>query len=120
VVRRGETIYAIGRAYAAKPARIVACNQLINPSRIHAGLNLAIPLAPWVPVPAGPTARRQFTPQCAPCPPVRPCRYYHTVQPRETLTTIAWRYGSSIWSIARANYIYNLNLIYPGQVLCIP
>lgn len=120
VVQRGETIYAIGRAYATRPVRIIACNRLLNPSRIHTGLSLAIPIAPWMPAPAGPTARRQFQPQCAPCLPAPPCRYYHTVQPRETLTAIAWRYHATIWAIARANTIYNLNLIYPGQVLCIP
>jgi len=38
----------------------------------------------------------------------------------ETLTRIGYMYGVSIWAIAAANHIYNLNLIYAGQVLCIP
>ncbi len=125
IVQHGETLYAIGRAYATHPKAIAVCNSLANPNRIHAGNRLAIPTAPWVPVPAGPTAQRQFTPGGI-IPPVTPppsstgCRVHHVVQPRETLTAIGLRYGVSIWTIARANHIYNLNVLYVGQVLCIP
>jgi LysM repeat protein len=45
---------------------------------------------------------------------------YHRVKYGETLTSIAHKYGVSIYSIAQANGIYNLNLIYAGQVLLIP
>jgi LysM repeat protein len=45
---------------------------------------------------------------------------YHTVQYGETLTSIAHKYGVSVYSIAQANGLYNLNLIYAGQVLLIP
>lgn len=124
-VQRGETLYAIGRAYATHPNAIAACNYLADPTKIHAGNRLAIPTAPWVPVPAGPTAPRQFTPGSI-TPPVTPppaptgCRARHVVQPRETLTAIGLRYGVSIWNIARVNRLYNLNILYVGQVLCIP
>ena len=52
--------------------------------------------------------------------PTPACRYYHTVRYGETLTRIGYMYGVSMWTIAAANHIYNLNLIYAGQVLCIP
>jgi len=122
IVRRGETLYAIARAYATNPYAIGACNPTINPRRIHAGNHLAIPYAPWTP-PPGPTAERQFAPSLipAPVPPPAPgCRAHHVVQPRDTLTAIGLRYGANIWDIARANRIYNLHFINTGQVLCIP
>lgn len=121
VVQAGETLYSIGRAYATNPNAIASCNGIVNPSLLYVGTRLAIPVAPWSPIPPGPVAVPQFTPGGTPAPsPSTGCRYYHTVQWGDTLTTIALRYGSDIWSIGRANSIYNLNLIYAGQVLCIP
>ncbi len=38
----------------------------------------------------------------------------------DTLSSIAWRYGTTAWAIARANGIYNLNWIYAGMKLTIP
>lgn len=122
IVQRGETLYAIARAYATNPYAIVACNPTINPRRIHASNHLAIPYAPWTP-PAGPTAVRQFGPSLIPAPvptPAPGCRAWHAVQPGETLTAIGLRYSANIWDIARANRIYNLHLINAGQTLCIP
>lgn len=45
---------------------------------------------------------------------------YHVVQPGETMYSISMHYGVSMWSIACANGIYNLNYIYVGMVLFIP
>ena len=121
VVQRGETLYSIGRAYATLPQAIARCNALVNPGIVHNSNRLAIPTAPWTPVPAGPVAQRQFTPGSAvPAPQPTPCRYTHTVRPQETLTRIGLHYGVNIWAIARENQIYNLHLIYSGQQLCIP
>ncbi|HOT92874.1 MAG TPA: LysM peptidoglycan-binding domain-containing protein [Anaerolineae bacterium] len=123
IVQRGETLYAIARAYATDPYAIAACNPTVNPRLIHASNHLAIPYAPWGNVPPGPTAARQFTPQLTPAPiptPATGCRAWHTVQPRETLTAIGLRYNADLWNIGRANRIYNLHLIHVGQVLCIP
>lgn len=122
IVKRGETLYAIARAYATDPYAIGACNPTINPRRIHASNHLAIPYAPWTP-PPGPTAERQFGPSLIPAPVPTPepgCRARHVVQPGETLTAIGLRYSADLWNIARANRIYNLHLIHAGQVLCIP
>jgi LysM repeat protein len=121
-VKAGETLYSIGRAYATLPSKIASCNGIVNPSRIYVGTKLAIPTAPWSPVPPGPIAARQFTPGGGtPVPTPSPsCKAYHKVVYGETLTLIAWRYGTTIWAIARANSIYNINLIYAGQTLCIP
>lgn len=47
-----------------------------------------------------------------------PIRY--TVQPGDTLTRIAARFGTTVSAIAEANGLANPNLIYVGQVLLIP
>lgn len=44
----------------------------------------------------------------------------HVVQPGETLSMIAARYGTTISAIASANGIYNPNYIFVGQHLTIP
>jgi LysM repeat protein len=45
---------------------------------------------------------------------------YHTVQPGQTLYSIAQYYGTSVWAISCANGLYNPNYVYAGQVLLIP
>ncbi len=47
------------------------------------------------------------------------CSWY-TVYPGDTLGILANRYRSTIWALAHANYIPNINLIFVGQRLCIP
>lgn len=44
----------------------------------------------------------------------------HVVQPGETLYSIAARYGTTVQTIAQANGLSNLNLVYVGQRLVIP
>lgn len=47
------------------------------------------------------------------------CSWYR-IRSGDTLTRIASYYHTSIWKLARANYIRNINLIFAGQLLCIP
>ena len=124
-VRAGETLFSIGRAYATQPNAIASRNGIVNPNQLFVGTRLAIPVAPWSPVPAGPVAVRQFTPGApapgpgpTPAPPAG-CRFRHTVQRGDTLTALAIRYGTNIIAIGRSNSNDNLNLIFFAQVLCI-
>ena len=48
------------------------------------------------------------------------CVAYHTVKFGETLNSISRLYGVSVQALMAANNIYNPNLIYAGQSLCIP
>jgi LysM repeat protein len=44
----------------------------------------------------------------------------YIVQPGDNLYRLALRFNTTIWAIAEANYIRNVNLIYVGQRLIIP
>jgi putative chitinase len=57
-------------------------------------------------------------PGYAPAPAPWPGTYI--VQRGDTLTAIAWRFGTTVWAIAQANGIWNPNFIYVGQRLLIP
>ena len=45
---------------------------------------------------------------------------WYVVRPGDTLSAIALKYGVSFWEIARANGIWNPDLIFVGQMLFIP
>jgi hypothetical protein len=47
------------------------------------------------------------------------CSWYR-IQRGDTLTRIAARYHTNIWTLAQINYIRNVNLIIVGHELCIP
>lgn len=97
VVRRGETLSYIGRLYGVSPWAIARANSIPNPDLIYVGQVLYI------------SAGQPSHERCV-----------HVVRPGENLTMIAWRYGTTVWAIARANSISNPNLIYIGQRLVIP
>ena len=132
VVRYGESLYCIGRAYMTSPWAIAQTNHIGWPYTIYPNQVLLIPYAPWVNPPYGPVCQRQFGgpppptmtpgPTPTPLPTIIPpaCRAYYVVQWGDTLYRIAWRFNSNVYSIAQANHIVNINLIYPGQRLCIP
>ena len=104
-VQWGQTLAAISRATGVSSWAIAQANGLVNPNYIQAGQSL------WIPCPPGPPP---------PPPPSPSCGYWYTVHWGDTLNSIAWRSGVNVWTIARANGIYNLNWIYAGQALWIP
>jgi len=118
-VRYGESLFCIGRAYRVSPWAIAGQNGIGYPYWVRLGQRLAIPNAPWRYMPAGPVCARQFGGPTPPPPPPG-CRVTYTVRPGDTLYAIAWRYQANVWAIVTANNIHNPNLIFPGQVLCIP
>jgi LysM repeat protein len=105
-VRWGENLSSIAHYYGVPVQTIMYANHIVNPNLIYAGTVLYIPDSYGYPPPA---------PQPQPY-----CRYWHTVTYGDNLTRIGAWYGVSPWTIAQANHIYNLNLVYVGQQLCIP
>jgi LysM repeat protein len=149
IVRWGEWLYCIGRAYKVSPWAIAKTNGIWWPYIIFPNQKLTIPNVPWTNIPTGPVCKAQFTtPAPTPIPPtpnpgtpmvtvapaatptVTPtfatntppitCRAVYVVRGGDTLYRIALRYGTNYMELARVNGIPNPRLIYPGQQLCIP
>jgi LysM repeat protein len=147
IVRWGEWVYCIARAYRVSPSAIIEANRLWWPYILLPNQKLTIPNVPWTNMTAGPVCQAQFafpgptptptaipttpsvttTPPTATPTPIPPttgtpsnCRAIYVVRPGDTLYRIALRYGTTYTEIARVNGISNPRLIYPGQQLCIP
>jgi LysM repeat protein len=97
----GETLSSIGWRYGVNPYSICSANGLVNCNYIYVGQSLYIPSYYWDG--GGSSTGR-----------------YYTVRYGDTLSSIGLWYGVSPWSIAHANGIYNLNMVYAGQTLYIP
>ncbi|TVP74113.1 MAG: LysM peptidoglycan-binding domain-containing protein [Gemmatimonadales bacterium] len=95
-VRRGESLWAIARAYGVTEQALRSANGLAG-SRIVVGQELAVP---GVAGAAGPTAR-------------------HTVRRGESLWTIARQHGTTVDALRQANGIVG-GPLHPGQVLEVP
>ncbi len=103
-VRWGETLSSIARMTGVNAWAIAQANRLANPNCIYAGQTL------WIPGQTPP-----------PNPPPQPrCGYWYRVQWGDTLNLISYRTGVSVWALAQANGIYNINCIYAGTMLWIP
>lgn len=96
VVQRGETLFRIAQQYGVNLDDLARANSLVNPANIAVGQRLLIPL--------GAVA--------APAPPQT-----HTVQPGETLETIARFYNVEQQQLIQLNGIVNPNALYIGQVI---
>jgi len=104
VVAPGETLTSIALRYGTSVAALAAANGLGETDFIYVGQVLVIPGAgsPGAPPSSG-----------------GGCAAYHTVQYGDTLSGIAWRYGTTINALMQANSLYS-DFIYHGQRLCIP
>ena len=145
VVRWGEWVYCIARAYRVSPWAIIQTNHLWWPYIIFSNQKLIIPNVPWTNMTAGRVCQAQFstsTPTPTPTPvsttpvatitpptatpisattaPPAACRAIYVVRSGDTLYGIAMRYGTTYTELARVNGISNPRLIYSGQRLCIP
>lgn len=97
VVKPGDTLYSIGRAFDIDWREIATANNIVNPYRIYVGRELTIP--------GGTTPPTELT---------------HTVSPGESLFSISLYYGVPWTKIATANEIEAPYIIYPGDQLTIP
>ena len=106
VVRRGETLYSIARRYGTTVGAIMRANNLRSYT-IYVGQRLTIPVSR--------SSRSSGSDRLNPLNPLT-----YVVQPGDTLYSIARRFGTTVWAIARANGIANPNSIRRGQRLIIP
>ena len=98
IVQWGETLSHIALRYGTTVQAIAAANGIVHPNRIYAGQRLTVP--------------------CGSAPPSG--GMWYSVRHGDTLSGIAWRYGTSVWAIVQANGIANPNRIYAGQRIFIP
>lgn len=105
-VQRGENLYRIALRYGVSMQAIAEANGITNMSRIDAGQQLIIP-------------NFDTTPETVENPLVAGTPVYHTIQPGETLASIASRYGMTLDQLIQINNITNPNVIYRGQQLTV-
>ncbi len=109
VVAAGDNLFRISLRYNVTINDIAAANGISNPNIIVVGTSLNIPgCSSGGTVPTNPTT------------PIPSGGRTHTVQQGETLFQISLQYGVPVNSIAAANSISNINLIFINQVLTIP
>ena len=60
VVKRGETLYCIGRGYGVLPSAIAQQNNIRSPFTLFPGQVLNIPATQWKSIPNGPVCTPQF------------------------------------------------------------
>jgi murein DD-endopeptidase MepM/ murein hydrolase activator NlpD len=104
-VQPGDTLYAIAERFGTTVEAIVAANDIDDPSLIEVGQRLVIP-----------TAEPERVPSAEP----PPERRIHPVQAGDTLPALAFRYGTTVWTLRLENDLDLLGLLWPGQELVVP
>ncbi len=104
-VRLGDNLSSIAARHGTTVNAIVQANNLRNPNYIYAGQRLVIP---------GGTSGGGGGQSGG------GSAQTYVVRRGDTLASIAYRYGTTVWAIASANGLANPNYIYPGQTLRIP
>jgi murein DD-endopeptidase MepM/ murein hydrolase activator NlpD len=105
VVEPGDTLFSIAQRFGSTVEAIAAANKIADPSLINPGQKLIIPVIP--------------VERVSPMVP-EPNMRVHPVRPGETLLTLAFRYGTTIWLLREANDLHRLGLLLPGLELTIP
>ncbi len=118
-VRFGDTLFSIARRFNTTVPAIMAANNLTS-DFIFAGQRLNIPTGQTnvTVTPGTPTATPTGTITPATTTP-GPFTCSYTVQYRDTLFSIAWRYHTTVGALMQANYLY-YPLIYVNQQLTVP
>lgn len=135
-VQRGDSLYTIALRYQTTPEILLASNpNIVAANSITAGMSITVPALPVTTTTTTPVTQQITTTQTTVTqqtyvqptvynpPVIQPRRvvngYYH-VQYGDTMLAIAQSFNVDVWNLARANSIYNLNLIYAGQYLRVP
>lgn len=95
-VKAGDTLSGIAKKYGTTYQALTAYNGIANPNLIYTGQKIKIPVE------------------------VTESEKMYTVQPGDTLSGIAKKYGTTYQVLAKLNGISNPDLIYGGQVLKLP
>ena len=94
VIQPGDTLSEIAQRFGTTTQALAQLNGISNPNLIYAGNTLKIP--------------ETSSPR------------YYTIQPGDTLSGIAQKFGTTVQALAQANGISDPNLIYAGRTIQIP
>jgi len=98
----GDSLSGIAARYGVSVEAILIQNGLTNPDMIYIGQPLVIPYQGTTgPVNGG-------------------CASYHTVRTGDTLSGIAWDYNTTIQQLLQMNNLYNKDILYVGERICVP
>ena len=90
----GDNLYTIAHNHNTTIENVLKFNKILNPNRIYPGQIIVIPLSP-------------------------PEAIIYTVEPGDSLYTIAKRYGTSVSNLIQYNYLKSPYIIQPGQQLVV-
>jgi LysM repeat protein len=110
IVQWGESLSMIAEQYGVTVEAIMAANGLEDPNYVYVGQKLVIPMPYGSGTPGMGSSMPGYT--------SGGCTYY-TVQWGDTLSGIAWRYGTTANALMQANDLSS-DFIYEGQKLCAP
>jgi murein DD-endopeptidase MepM/ murein hydrolase activator NlpD len=114
VVQRGENLFRIALGYGMTTDELAAINGISNPADIQVGQRLLIPNA-------GSSAEPAYAPiDNSANTALSDKHVIHTVQPGETLFTIANSYGVTVNDASSVNNLDDPTRIFAGQQLIIP
>lgn len=102
-VRAGDTLTAIAARFGVAPSVLARANGITNPNLIYVGQRLTIPGA------IGSSSSGSTTPVTF--------EGYYIVQPGDTLSKIAARYGTTVRALMSLNGLSNPDRIWVGQRL---
>jgi LysM repeat protein len=111
----GDTLYGIALRLNTTAATLAQINNIVNPNLIFPGQVLQTPGSAPLPTPTPVPQQTVPTPV-----PQQATPGIHVVQPGENMFRIALQYNMTWDVLARANGIFNPNLLFPGQRLVIP
>ncbi len=124
-VQYGETVSILAARYGSTIEAIKEANGLDDNYLIRVGQGLVIPVRLPAPETATPTATPLVvvvtsTPSGTTSQPPSTSGGTYVVQPGDTLSAIANRYNTTVYTLAQLNGIVNVNQIRWGQVLRLP
>ena len=105
IIQRGDTLSGLAIKYNTTVARLVELNNIQNPNLIYAGNTLIVP--------SGETSSDSDGNSTS-------GEQIYIVRYGDTLSKIANMYNTTVRTLAIANNIQNVNLIYVGQRIVIP
>jgi len=104
----GESLYGIAVKYGVSAHEIMRHNNIVNADLIYVGQPLRIP------------GHYEGPANYGAAPTAYGCSHHHTVTAGETLSDIAYQYGTTLAALMQHNDLYNRDLVYVGQRLCLP